>query len=80
MKLTIESLSIFRITSRRARELVEKIVGQGLTFGSGKRPLRGFRVIEIKKPGGSDYFVGLKLDELEFKEITFAPESDLQNP
>ena len=80
MKLIIESLSIFRITNRRARALVERIVGQGLTFGSGKRPLRGFRVIEIRKPGGSDYFVGLKLDELEFKELTFVPDNDLHNP
>lgn len=75
----IESLSMFRITNRRARALVERIVGQGLTLGSGKRPLRGFRVMEIKKPGGSDYFVGLKLDELEFQELTYAPENDSHN-
>lgn len=80
MKLMIESLRNFRIPNRRARALVERIVGQGLTFGSGRRPLRSFRVIEIKKPGGSDYFVGLKLDELEFNELTFVPDSDLHNP
>lgn len=76
VKSIIEGFNIFRVTNRGRKALLEKIVGQGLTNGSGRKPLRDFRVLEIKKLGGSDYFVGLKVDELEFKELTFLPEAD----
>lgn len=56
---------------------MERIVRQGLTFSSGRRPIRDFRIIEIKKFGGSDYFIGLKMDKLEFEELSFAPEEDI---
>jgi hypothetical protein len=78
MGAKVEIHRMLRITNRRARALVERIVRQGLTFGSGNRPLRSFRILEIKKLDGSDYFVGLNLDELEFKELTFAPEDDFK--
>lgn len=79
MKTIIESLNVLRVTNRRARTLLERIVHQGLTNGSGRRPLRGFNVIEIKKPFGNDYFVGLKLTELEFNELKYSPDCDYQD-
>lgn len=76
MNQMIEKLRVFRVTTRRAATLAEKIVRQGLTFGSGKRPLRSLRVIESEKNGGSDYFIGLRLSELEYQELVFSAESD----
>lgn len=78
MKSFVESSHILRITNRRARVLVERIVRQGMSLGTGRRPRRDFRIIEIKKFGGSDYFIGLKMDKLEFEELSFAPEDDVK--
>ncbi|MCO5219286.1 MAG: hypothetical protein M9953_13975 [Thermomicrobiales bacterium] len=77
VKSIIEGFNIFRVTNRGGKALLERIVGQGLPSGSGRKPLRDFRVLEIRKLGGSDYFVGLKVNELEFKELTFTPEAEL---
>lgn len=75
VKSIIEGFNIFRVTHRGRKALLERIVDQGLA--AGRKPLRDFRVLEIKKLGGSDYFVGLKVSELEFKELTSTPEAEL---
>lgn len=69
---------MLRVANRPARARVERIVRQGFSLGSGKRPVRSIRILEIKDPDGSDYFVGIKLNELKFKELTFALEDDVR--
>lgn len=75
--LMIERFKVLRITNRKARAFLERLASGKLNIGSGRRPVRGLRAIEIHSPGGTELFVGFKVNQQEFREITYEPINDV---
>lgn len=78
MGLMINSLNVLRITNRRARLFIERLTSEKINIGSGGKSLRSLRAFEIRSQEGTEFFVGLKVDEREFRELTFEYINDFQ--